>query len=135
MDFISIPLVVGIITLGIYKLFELFVRKKERLSIIEKVGEKFDASMIENKFSFPVASSNSNLFGTLKVASLLLGVGLGLLFGYLICYNTVAGYNSMKLLNEAYQISGIIYGASVLLFGGFGLLIAFIVEIRFLKKK
>ncbi len=135
MDFISIPLVVGIITLGIYKLFELFVRKKERLSIIEKVGEKFDASMIENKFSFPVASSNSNLFGTLKVASLLLGVGLGLLFGYLICYNTVSGYNSMKLLNEAYQISGIIYGASVLLFGGLGLLIAFIVEIRFLKKK
>ena len=28
LDFISIPLVVGIVTLGIYKLFELFARKK-----------------------------------------------------------------------------------------------------------
>ena len=30
MDFITIPLVVGTITLGIYKLFELFVCKKEQ---------------------------------------------------------------------------------------------------------
>ena len=30
-NFIIPPLVVGIITLGIYKLFELFVCKKERL--------------------------------------------------------------------------------------------------------
>ena len=38
MDFITIPLVVGTITLGIYKLFELFVCKKERIVIIEKVS-------------------------------------------------------------------------------------------------
>ena len=34
MSFISVPLVVGIICAGIYGLFELFVRKKERLAII-----------------------------------------------------------------------------------------------------
>ena len=31
LDFIIPPLIVGFITLGIYKLFELFVCKKERL--------------------------------------------------------------------------------------------------------
>ena len=30
MDFISVPLVVGIVCAGIYGLFELFVRKRER---------------------------------------------------------------------------------------------------------
>ena len=67
MDFITIPLVVGMITLGIYKLFDLFVRKKERLAIIEKIGDKFDSSMIENKFSFPfnLKFENVGTFGTL----------------------------------------------------------------------
>ena len=43
MDFISVPLVVGIVCAGIYGLFELFVRKRERLAIIEKIGDKLDA--------------------------------------------------------------------------------------------
>ena len=40
MDFITAPLVVGFICLGIYALFELFVRRKERLLIIEKISER-----------------------------------------------------------------------------------------------
>lgn len=134
MDFISIPLVVGIVTLGIYRLFELFVRKKERLTIIEKIGDKFDASMIENKFSFPLKGQGTDAFGTLKIGCLLLGVGLGLLVGYFICLNSVSGYNTMELRNNAYEISGVIYGASVLLFGGLGLLVAFIIEMKYLKE-
>ena len=39
LDFIMVPLVCGIFVLGFYKLFELFVCKKERLLIIEKMGE------------------------------------------------------------------------------------------------
>ena len=39
MGYITGWIVVGIITLGIYKLFELFVGKKERLTMIEKLGE------------------------------------------------------------------------------------------------
>ena len=93
MDFITIPLVVGIVTLVIYKLFELFVRKKERLSIIEKIGEKFDASMIENKFSFPSKIFKNFSFGSLKAGCLLMGVGLGLLVGFAICISTIRGYN------------------------------------------
>lgn len=135
MNFISIPLVIGIITLGVYKLFELFVRKKERLSIIEKIGDKFDPSMIENKFSFPDKQPNVTAFGTLKIGSLLLGVGLGLLVGFFISYYYYGGQN---LDVDNYYIRdfvGVIIGASVLLFGGLGLLISFIIEMKYLKGK
>lgn len=136
MDFITVPLVVGIVTLGIYKLFELFVRKKERLSIIEKIGDKFDASMIENKFSFPPRVLNSFSFSTLKAGCLLMGVGLGLLVGFIICTSAIRGYNLGGDINyEVLQTAGIIYGASVLTFGGLGLIVAFIVEMKHSKKK
>jgi hypothetical protein len=135
MDFISVPLVVGIVTLGIYRLFDLFVRKKERLAIIEKIGEKFDSSMIENKFSFPLKFEGGGAFGTLKVACLLLGVGLGLLIGFFICYQTLGGYTGQNQWGNIHDIAGIIYGACVLLFGGLGLLIAFIIEMKYVKSK
>ena len=134
MDFISIPLVVGIITLGIFRLFDLFVRKKDRLAIIEKIGEKFEPSMVENKFSFPMTKSGSGAFGTLKIACLLLGIGAGLLIGYFICLDSIAGYSNMELRNSANEISSVVYGASVLLFGGLGLLVAFVIEMKYLKK-
>jgi hypothetical protein len=38
MDFIMAPLIVSIITLGIHKLFEWFVCKRERLSYSCKIG-------------------------------------------------------------------------------------------------
>ena len=44
MDFITAPLIVGIITLGIYKLFELFACRRERITLIEKLGEKMSRS-------------------------------------------------------------------------------------------
>ena len=134
MDFITVPLVVGIITLGIYRLFDLFVRKKERLSIIEKIGDKFDSSMIENKFSFPFITQSPGTFGTLKIGCLLLGVGLGLLVGYFIGYGTLAGFYNGEYNGNA-QIAGVIYGACVLLFGGMGLLIAFLVEMKYREDK
>jgi hypothetical protein len=136
MDFITVPLVVGIVTLGIYKLFELFVRKKERLSIIEKIGEKFDASMIENKFSFPSKIFKNFSFGTLKAGCLLMGIGLGLLVGFLICISAIRGYNlGSDTINWGVRdTAGIVYGASVLIFGGLGLITAFIIEMKYSKK-
>lgn len=135
LDFITIPLVVGMITLGIYKLFDLFVRKKERLAIIEKIGDKFDSSMIENKFSFPLNFKFDNVgtFGALKVACLLIGVGLGLLIGYFISYSTIPDYNNTS--DYSYRTSEVIYGASTLLFGGLGLLVAFLIEMKYRKDK
>ena len=47
-----VPTILAIITLGIYKLFELFVCKKERLTIIEKMGEKFTPDMLSIRLTF-----------------------------------------------------------------------------------
>lgn len=132
MDFITIPLVVGIITLGIYKLFELIVRRKERLALIEKIGEKFDPSMVENKFTFPKFNLYDNAFGTLKFACLLLGIGLGLILGYY--QSPVPIYNENGFISNR-ELIGVVFGGSVLFCGGIGLLIAFIVEMTFHNKE
>jgi len=41
----------------------------------------------------------------------------------------------MELQHNANEISGVVYSASVLLFGGLGLLVAFVIEMNYLKKK
>lgn len=134
MDFISAPVIVGIITLGIYKLFELFARRKERLNIIEKMDNDFNcnAELLQKNHLSP--STSDSAYSTLKVACLLLGVGLGLLVGFFI---VLYGVNDIMLQNSyaAKETKSIIYGATVLLFGGLGLLIAFIIEQRDKKKE
>ena len=101
MDFIMVPTIMAIITLGIYKLFELFVCKKERLLLIEKMGDKF----VPDTTYGPKLCSNFS-FSALKIGCLLAGMGLGLLIG-----------------------------ACVLVFGGIGLIVAFITELKLSKKQ
>lgn len=133
MEFISIPLVVTIVTLGIYKLFELFVCKKERLAIIEKMGDKFSPNMLEHKINF--SSLENFSFSALKVGCLLMGMGLGLLIGYILCVTTVVGYQDQpREVWKYHTMTSLIYGACVLLFGGLGLVAAFIAEIKLNKK-
>ena len=134
MDFIMIPAIFGIVTLGFYKLFELFVCKKERLAIIEKMGERFTPDMLENKINL---SSVGNLsFSALKFGCLFMGLGLGLLMAYLICTTTIENYATPNADWgwEVRQTVSVIYGACVLLFGGIGLLSAFLVELKISKK-
>ena len=126
LDFIMIPLVVGIITLGIFKLFELFARRKERILLIEKMSENIDSE----KFNaiFPQQTNinvNTGSFASLKIGCLLFGLGLGLLVGFLIVFT----YNITD-----YQLKSMAIGSTILLAGGIGLLIAFFVEQRFRRK-
>jgi hypothetical protein len=134
MDFITIPVVVGIITLGIYKLFELFVRRKERLNIIEKLGDKLDSSFLGEGQPIPVKFYGRFSFGSLKAACLLIGIGLGLLVGFGISFNS---FPVGEVLSDNYQkdqLMGVIFGASVLFFSGLGLLIAFVIEMKLSKR-
>ena len=134
MNFITAPLVCGIFVLGFYKLFELFVCKKERLLIIEKMGEKFTPDMLEHKINFSSIGKFSP--SALKFGCLLMGLGLGLLIGYLICSTTLEGYAEMESFNRSMRETvSIIYGACILLFGGIGLLTAFLVELKINKDK
>lgn len=126
MDFITVPLVVGTITLGIYKFFELLVCRRERRMIIEKLdgntmmdylknvpmGLRFGASASVN----PVPGRMS---GALKAGCLLLGIGFGLLFAFMVLSLCV---------DPSYEMRSIVYGGSVLCFGGISLIVSFIVE-------
>lgn len=135
MDFISIPLVVGIITLGIYKLFELFACRKERMAMIEKLADKLNAGDVNSKLSLNLNYSRSKFpFGALKSGLLMAGIGIGLLVAFFICYNVFPNYTGTRSWDVERQ-SSVVYGSSVLLFGGLGLLIAFIVEMNMNKKE
>ena len=133
---IMVPAVCGMFIFGFLKLFELFVCKKERLLIIEKMGEKFTPDMLEHKFSFSSIGKFSS--SALKFGCLFRGLGLGLLIGYLICSTTLEGYTNMGDVRLNYNMRetiSIIYGACILLFGGLSLLIAFLVELKINKNK
>ncbi len=130
MDFIIAPLITFIVFASIYGLFELFVRRRERLSLIEKLGDKLDPSYIEGKLNFSFLSGKAS-FGALKIACLMIGVGLGFLLGFIICVNCFPDYGNGWYETE---VTGVIYGASLFICGGLGLLVAFLLEVKYLKK-
>ena len=94
MDFIAIPLVVGIITFGVYKFFELIVCRRERLNIIDRLessqlidylmqvpmGLRYWASELREVSEYRPRVST----GGLRVGCLLAGLGLGLVIGILM---------------------------------------------------
>ena len=127
MDFIMVPAVIGIITLGIYKLFELYACRKERLMLIEKMGDKISPEILKQKINL---SSVGNIsFSALKFGCLFMGLGLGLLVAFFIHYNTA------DFFEKTWRMTSVLYGSCVLLFGGLGLLIAFLVEMGISRKE
>ena len=128
MDFIMVPLIFGIVTYGIYSLFELFVHKKERLMIIEKLSEKVDWAVLDGKLQLPSFAQKRISFSALKIGCLMLGLGLGLLVGFI--FHTYVKVN----FGGDWEMVSVAYGASVLLCGGLGLILAFIIENKMGKK-
>ncbi len=136
LDFITVPLVMAIITTGIYRLFELYARRKERIMLIERMKD----CAVQSPVQPPAFMGNlqPSLFGqpsfsALKVGLLLLGLGLGLLVGFSVCYNFMPDYVDDPWRYRS--VASIIYGASVLLFGGLGLVLAFVLELRLARKE
>ncbi len=135
MDFITIPVTLGIAVFGFYKLVELYVRKKERLLIIDKLSQLENADV--EKFSLSGIFGSKGLvfnqFTSLRIGSLLVGLGLGILVGYLI----VQGTYYQTPANDFWrykEILSVVMGATTLLFGGLGLVFGFIIERNMLKK-
>jgi hypothetical protein len=77
---------------------------------------------------------SSQSFSSLKIGCLLTGLGLGLLVGLLIglMLHTNSCYAGMERWHIV-SFTGIANGASVLLFGGIGLLVSFIIENKMKK--
>jgi len=138
LEFIMVPLIVGICVAGTYGLFELFARRKERLALIEKIGDKIDAAEIAEKLRFPSYFPKFS-FSALKAGCLLTGAGFGLLVGFFINLGMAASglFNHGGQMDEWYwrEMGGVAYGASVLLFGGAALILAFVIELKQAKKE
>ncbi len=112
--------VTAIVFIVIYKIIELFARRKERMAIIEKMqnaGQPIEMPKME--------SFNFGKFTSLRIGALLTGLGFGLVLGYILSIVVAASANNVV---EMYQVKGTIVGGCVLLFGGLGMLISYLIE-------
>lgn len=122
--------VLGIITLGIYRIIELFARRKERLMIIEKMQGCADSDILKNQMNLSLVGKPRSSNGALRASLLLMGLGVGFAVGILL--HISIGHmlvNSIELSGmSSRDMLSIIYFASTILFGGIGLLIAYLIE-------
>jgi len=108
--------------------FELLICRRERREIIGKLEP---GSLIDYLKLVPMGLRTGATIrtasetapgipaGALKVGCLLLGLGAGLLFGFMLTRITEI---------QSYDTRRVVYGGSVLVFGGLGLIVSFIVE-------
>ena len=129
LDFIMVPAMFAIIGTFTYRIFELYARRKERLNLIEKMSElkNIDSDIKVNIDFF--SKGSRGIFTALRFALLLCGLGLGLLIGFYLMI-----YVPMDLDNMGYRYHETVLAASVLLFGGLGLVISFLLELYLARK-
>lgn len=126
MEWIIAPLVCAIIFGCIYKVVELFVHKRERLMLINKLTEISNVD-----FKGINLYSSGNKFTGLRIGWLLLGVGSGFLLGFLINLWVTLGDYALKASDmQDYQtrVGSIVYMACICICGGIGLLLSYRAE-------
>ena len=121
-----IPLNFAIVFGCIYKVIELFVRKRERLMLISKITELRNID-----FKGINLYSSGNKYTALRIGWLMLGVGLGFLLGFVI--NDIAtgmdySFHPEEMHVYRYEVADIVYVACVCICGGFGLLMSYRAE-------
>lgn len=127
------PIIIfAIVTWGVYRLFELYARRKERMTIIEKMEPENWGKGLNPDLDFFPKRQNRNMALTLGL--LLIGIGLGMLVGYIVYLFSIEYILHLQsLTSDSYQIrlnefKSIIIGSSTLLFGGAALLAAYLIE-------
>ena len=126
--------IVGIIVLGIYRLFELYARRKERVMMIEKLAE--NAKPIDLDMNLPFLKANTPPSSwVLKISLLLIGIGLGSIIAFVIQYAVIGEllikvHENWEVRNNLRGFSEVIYFACIAVFGGIGLLIAYLIELK-----
>ncbi|WP_165020694.1 MULTISPECIES: DUF6249 domain-containing protein [unclassified Dysgonomonas] len=119
-------LVVGIIAFAIYRLFELFVRRGERMAIIDKLTEGLDMKALSNQLNLPILEKGSGSWA-IKIGMLLLGIGFGVVVAVIVDMST----EGIRVTDNAIHA---FYPACAAVFGGLGLVIAYFVERKGSKK-
>ena len=130
----------------IYKWFELIILKKERMNIIQRLeGE----SLMEYAKRIPIGLGRGNTVGAdavcaekihpvqpqakgLRWGMLMLGIGMGAFMGVLFAYDM--DIRSFENIYSPRYMCELIVGAWIILGGGVGLVLAFIIE-RIMYKK
>lgn len=116
-------LVCAIIFGSIYKIIELFVRRREREMLIDKITEVSSAKLDQSIIQGLSGVSSTDSYPALKWGALAIGVGIGFFLG-VICNIVLADYI------DTWRIEGAVYGSLIALFGGIGLIVAFYAELR-----
>lgn len=121
---VFIPLIVFYF---IFKIFELYVRRGERLRLIEKIDS---LNTLEGKinmdYSSLLPSNGGGRNGALKVGFLLLGMGVGLLVALFLAIGLQANFEKLMdwYFSRTYEV---LAGICIFIFGGLGLIIPSII--------
>ena len=94
----------------VYGIFHLYVRRKERLALIEK-GQ-----------TAAIFNSESNVSPSLKYGIFFMGIAIGFLLGELLAQTT-------------HMEEGIAYLSMIFLFGGIGLVIYYFISRKHVRKE
>jgi hypothetical protein len=120
--------IVGFIVLGIYKLFELFVKKRERIMMMEKFSFLYENKELPDTIRIsPVFSNQSSVSWPLRISLLLIGVGLGCLFAFFTQY---ALFDINDNNWKARELEAVVMFSFIAIFGGLGLLAAYLIEAK-----
>lgn len=131
--------VVATIAYAIYRLFELFIRRRERLAIIEKVSEGIDPATLMGQLDLP-NKNEKRYYGSvgswsIRIGLLLIGVGLGVTIAAIIDLLSVAPPSAdERAFYEFRNTLSILYPACAAIFGGIGLVIAYFIERKEYRK-
>ena len=145
-SFLAPICVTATICLTIYKLFELFVRRKERNTFVEKLSEIPVEHLSDSSGRMPFARvpelERPWNFVALRIGMLLFGIGVGLMVGYFIADINIYTNEDVLLqarhrtyINMVKESLPVIYGSSVLFFGGLSLVGSFLIEQQVLRQR
>jgi len=135
MGYIAGICIVAVVTWGIYKLFELFARRKERLAIIDKLSERMNPEDVKEALDYSLLPKmKSTSFGALKASLLMIGIGIGLIVSFFLQYHYLdvssLSRDNWEVWNNANELKFILNFSGVAIFGGLGLLVAYLIEAR-----
>lgn len=119
--------VVAIIFGSIYKVIELFVRRRERIMLIDKINPE-DINRVDfNKLMNGFSGANSR-FVALRWGLFAIGLGLGFMVSTIV--------NSLSpVIFETWAMRQSVNVGCILVFGGLGLVAAFFIEMKIRKSQ
>lgn len=123
--------IVGFLVLGFYKIVELFVRRRERIMIVERLENEAFNEFVRNGEIPHISNRYARMkFGVLHLAAALLGLGLGIIISF-----TVLSAFYVHDPDLPWYYRDACEGGCVLLFTGLALVISFVIEYRLTHKK